>query len=161
MTRVKSASAQHVHSTYIHVHAVLFTSDFNSHSIPGHPLTISLNTLTMLCHAVPTYSNSTLPNWALPGRRPCTLVVWVPSSPSRRRWFEPHCGPCGFIWVPASSSGSCVMGHDGGTKVVGFFLLRPLALLSGLRFLSILSIPGARQFINATTGGENILIKMS
>ena len=54
-----------------------------------------------------------------------------------------------------------LMGHDGGTKVVGFFLLRPLALLSGLRFLSILSILGARQFINATTGGENILIKMS
>ena len=54
-----------------------------------------------------------------------------------------------------------LMGHDGGTKVVGFFLLRPLALLSGLRFLSILSIPGARQFINATTGGENILIEMS
>ena len=114
---------RHVHSTYIHVHAVLFTSDFNSHSIPGHPLTISLNTLTMLCHAVPTYSNSTLPNWALPGRRPCTLVVWVPSSPSRRRWFEPHCGPCGFIWVPASSSGSWDM--MGEPRWLAFFCFGP------------------------------------
>ena len=55
-----------------------------------------------------------------------------------------------------------LMGHDGGTKVVGFFLLRPLALLSGLRFLSILSIPGARQAVHQCDHcGENILIKMS
>ena len=124
---------RHVHSTYIHVHAVLFTSDFNSHSIPGHPLTISLNTLTMLCHAVPTYSNSTLPNWALQLGLAWKAALY-PSGIGAIFTIEASLvrTPLWPMWVymgPGLLLG--LMGHDGGTKVVGFFLLRPLALLSG------------------------------